>query len=344
MMNTMMALWNRGWRGRLSVMLLVFFSLCISISLLVITAGSAWGALFVHRPQANVPAGVTGTNGLTSMAGTTAISTGSTVQSAQLTATATSVQIGVTNPCFVTVTSAGMQPTVGRPTPKASATRSGQPGGGRPRVTPTPPHPRLTPTPTRQPSPTSSPFPTPSASPSPVVTVTVVTTPIPTITPGVTPTLIPTPTLLPTPSPFPTITPTPLPTVTVTPVITPTDTSTPGATPTVTPFLTPTDTATPGASPTVSPALSPTVNIGLTAMPTLTWTPIGSQSSGGDTLPGNPSSSGAAGSCLGDTLLTGSFSTLMLSLQLEAWVSLCASLAGTVICCGTIARRARRAL
>src|SRR5947207_3857938 len=46
MVDTLMALWNRGYRGRLMAITLIFCCICISISLLFITIGSAWGSIF----------------------------------------------------------------------------------------------------------------------------------------------------------------------------------------------------------------------------------------------------------------------------------------------------------
>ena len=54
MIETLMALWNRGRGGRLLVMVVTFFCLCISISLLFVTVGSIWGSLPTHgRPGGN---------------------------------------------------------------------------------------------------------------------------------------------------------------------------------------------------------------------------------------------------------------------------------------------------
>src|SRR5258708_7247060 len=48
MIETLMALWNRGVSGRLMVMVVTFFCISISISLLFVTVGGAWGSLFAR--------------------------------------------------------------------------------------------------------------------------------------------------------------------------------------------------------------------------------------------------------------------------------------------------------
>jgi hypothetical protein len=323
-MNTMMALWNRGWKGRLSVVILTFISLCISISLLVITASSAWGALFAQKHLAGVPTSTGYSSFLTQTGG-----------AIQLTATATTTQISVPNPCVVTGT-AGAQATT-RPSPRASATRSRQPGGGPHKTaTPTRIHPQHTPTPIiTKTAPVHQPTPT-----LPVVT------PTPAVTPSPIP---PTPTLLPTATP--TLPPTPTPT----PVVTPTSTATPALTPTATATLvvTPTVTTTPAvtASPSAQPGWTPTVGGSPTATPTLIGTAGNKHASGRAPISGGSSpqanAGGAstdpftAGKCLGDSVLLGGVPALLLLLQIEFWVVVSSSLAGTIIFCGKLAKASR---
>src|SRR5437588_11316039 len=42
MIDTVMALWNRGYGGRGILVTVAFFLICISISLLLVSAGSSW--------------------------------------------------------------------------------------------------------------------------------------------------------------------------------------------------------------------------------------------------------------------------------------------------------------
>src|ERR1700693_4513198 len=100
MIDTLMAIWNRGYSGRGILVSLAFLLICISISLLLITVGNPWFALWHH----NGPS----------------VAHGNTISAAALTATAQS-QLKVsttgatpliypptvaptTNPCLLTST------------------------------------------------------------------------------------------------------------------------------------------------------------------------------------------------------------------------------------------------
>ncbi len=330
MIETLMALWNRGVSGRLIVMAVTFFCTCISISLLFVTVGSAWGSLFAHgRPGG----------------GETRI-----VDSALITVTApTSV---ATSPVDATTPAITPNPCLASPTgshgytPQVDVTRSsGRSSDPAARATVTPAHRQKTPTPGVTVTPEPSPTPSPTL---PAVTPTVTVTPTATTLPTVTPTSISTPTV----------------TVTNTPTvgITPTDTSTPGATPPVTPAVTPvvtptsvpttgivpTDTATPNMTPTVTvsatvtaPASSPTVMTSATPG-------IGSRNGhgGGPLTPGTPSSGNnnqpGQGNCLSDNLATGGEGAVLSLLQNFLWIILVSSLLGTALFCAQMCRVTRR--
>lgn len=325
-MNTMMALWNRGWKGRLSVMILAFFCLCISTSLLVITAGSTWGALFVQKHAATTP-----THTAYRLRSTPTDQPGEATATA--TATATTTVISVPNPCLISATPDE------HATTKPSGTRIVR-SKGKLHATPTHIYPQHTPTPIRRPSPspthstvtpTAVLSPTPSSIPSPVVT----------------PTQLPTPTSVPTIPPTPVVTPTstPTPVVTATGTITPVDTPTATVTPraTVSPGVQPTGTPTAFGSPAATPTLAGTTQSGHTGVGVSISGGFSPYSQQNDTGGASASSdaSGATGNCLGDTLMFEGPSPLLLSLQLEFWVILSTSLAGTIIFCGMLARAAR---
>src|SRR5438128_1693123 len=48
MIDTLMALWNRGYGGRGIIVSTAFFLICISISLLLVSVGNSWPSLFFH--------------------------------------------------------------------------------------------------------------------------------------------------------------------------------------------------------------------------------------------------------------------------------------------------------
>lgn len=211
MIDTLMALWNRGYGGRGVIVAIAFFVICISISLLLITVQGPWAAQ-VKRPQGMLSQrGPTGgasmtptrpVSGIQPVAdNTVTIYAPTTTAMAQATSTATSC---------VTAQATGQTPTRPISTPSPVIDHP-TPIPTRPRPTPTPTH---TPQPTATPSPTM--IPTPTSTPSP--------TPSPTATPSPTPTNTPTPspTATITPSPTPTVTPLPTASATVTAVSSPT--------------------------------------------------------------------------------------------------------------------------
>ena len=203
MIDTLMALWNRGYGGRGILVTIAFSLICISISLLLVSAGSSWfssGRIPGKHISIISAADLTATaqsNNIRPVADNTA-----TIYSPTATVTA--------NPCYT-----GTSVVSKKPSGQVNATRyrGGSGGSGYRHPTPTLPHLRPTPTPAKL-----TPTPTPRRTPTPGVT--------PTETPTRTPT--PTPTETPTPTRTPTRTPTP------TPGVTPTATPTPGVTPSVT--------------------------------------------------------------------------------------------------------------
>src|SRR2546423_10633453 len=169
MIDTLMALWNRGYGGRGILVTIAFSLICISISLLLVSAGSSWfssgGRGLPGKHISIISAGdLTATaqsNNIRPVADNTV-----TIYSPTATVTA--------NPCSTTTFVVSKTPLV-----QANATRYR--GSGHYRPTPTPPHSRTTPTPVKV-----TPTPTPGRTPTPAVTVTVTKTP--TARPAETPT------------------------------------------------------------------------------------------------------------------------------------------------------------
>jgi hypothetical protein len=318
MIETLMALWNRGVSGRLMVMVVTFFCISISISLLFVTVGSAWGSLFAH-----------GRTGGEETRVVNAVLITATVPTAVATSPVEATPTSVPNPCLASPT--GEQ----GHTSLVDATRIGRTSVPTARISATPAHRQKTPTSGVTVTPVPSPLPSPTL---PAVTPTVVVTPTATTLPTVTPTAISTPTVTATNTP--------------TVGITPTDTSTPGATPTPptstpTSGIAPTDTATPNVTPTatVSPtAMGPTSSP--TAMTSVT-TGIGSRHGhgGGPLVPGTPSngnnSQPGQGNCFSDTLVASGEGAVLSLLQNFFWMILVSSLLGTALFCAQMCRVSR---
>ena len=188
-----MALWNRGYGGRGILVTMAFSLICISISLLLVSAGSSWfssgGRGLPGKHISIISAGdLTATaqsNNIRPVADNTV-----TIYSPTATVTA--------NPCSTTF--------VVSKTPLVQANATRYRGSGYRRPTPTPPHSRTTPTPVK-----ATPTPTPRRIP----------------TPGVTPTETPTPTVTATKTPTPIVRPTETPTPRVTPSVTATISTSP---------------------------------------------------------------------------------------------------------------------
>ena len=53
MIDTLMAVWNKGYGGRSIIVFFTFFLICISISLLLATTSLPWWALFPHGGPPN---------------------------------------------------------------------------------------------------------------------------------------------------------------------------------------------------------------------------------------------------------------------------------------------------
>jgi len=195
-----MALWNRGYGGRGILVIIAFSLICISISLLLVSAGSSWFSSGGRRlPGKHISIISAGDLTATAQSNNIRPVPDNTVTIYSPTATVTAI------PCSSTTFVVSKTPLV-----QANATRYR--GSGHYRPTPTPPHSRTTPTPVKA-------TPTPRQTPTPTVTAT--KTPTPTVTPTKTPT--PTPTVRPTETPTATETPTPR----VTPSVTATISTTP---------------------------------------------------------------------------------------------------------------------
>ena len=217
-----MALWNRGYGGRGILVTIAFSLICISISLLLVSAGSSWFSSGGRRlPAKHISIISAGDLTATAQSNNIRPVADNTVTIYSPTATVPA------NPCSTTTFVESKTPLV-----QANATRYR--GSGHNRPTPTPPHSRTTPTPVK-----ATPTPTPRQTPTPGVTPTETPTPTPTVTP----TKIPTPT--------PTVRPTETPTPTETATTTSTETATTTPTETPTPRVTPSVTATISTSPTV---------------------------------------------------------------------------------------------
>ena len=215
MIDTLMAVWNRGYGGRGIMVTIAFFLICISISLLLVTVGNSWfssRSLPVKQRSIINAADLTATvqaNNIKPVADDTV-----TISAPTATVTA--------NPCYATGETPTLQVNATRPSGGGSS--SGSRGRSNPTSPPT--HPRPTPTPVRvTPTPVKA-TPTPTPRPTPTLTATATNTPTPTVTPTETPT----PTATATNTPTPTVTPTETPT----PGETPTETPTPGVTPSAT--------------------------------------------------------------------------------------------------------------
>ena len=184
MIDTLMALWNRGYGGRGILVTIAFSLICISISLLLVSAGSSWfssgGRGLPGKHISIISAGdLTATaqsNNIRPVADNTA-----TIYSPTATVTA--------NPCSTTIVVSKTRSVQ----VKATRYRGSSGGSGYRSPTPTPPHSRTTPTAVK-----ATPTPTPRRTPTPGVTPTVrpTKTPTPRVTPSVTATISTSPTVI----------------------------------------------------------------------------------------------------------------------------------------------------
>jgi len=303
MIETLMALWNRGVGGRLVVMVVAFFCICISISLLFVTVGSAWGSLFAH--------GRTGGEGTRVVNSVLITATAPTSVATASTAPAGATPTITPNPCVAS-------PTEGHGhTSQVDVTRS---SGGTSvpsiRTSATPERLRKTPTPGVIITPEAGPSPTPPAT-TPSVTPTVVVTPTATTLPAVTPT------------------------VTTTPAVTPTTSTTPASTPTT--GIVPTDTVTPNVTPTptvTAPASSPTATTDATTGTGSRHVNGGGPLTPG-TPPSANNGQPGQGNCFSDNLAASGEGSVLSLLQNFFWILLVSSLLGTALFCAQMYRVTR---
>src|SRR5437763_5469621 len=193
MIDTLMALWNRGYGGRGILVIIAFSLICISISLLLVSAGSSWFSSGGRRlPGKHISIISAGNLTATAQSNNIRPVPDNTVTIYSPTATVTAI------PCSTTTFVVSKTPLV-----QANATRHR--GSGHSRPTPTPPHSRTTPTPVK-----ATPTMRPTETPTPTATATETPTPTPTMRPTETPT--PTATATETPTPMPTVRPTETPT------------------------------------------------------------------------------------------------------------------------------------
>ncbi len=199
MIDTLMALWNRGYAGRSTGIFFAFILICISISLLLAMTGVSWLFKLPHEgPPDNqrtfVNAASLTTTAPVTPAGSTATATGTTSRPCSLTPviskTATRqvrTKNGSNFPRRSTETPGpgsvpGVTPTVkvtSTPRPRPTITQTATPG---PTSTVTPP-PTVTATTTITATATVSPTATPPPTVTATVTATATTTPSPTSTP-----------------------------------------------------------------------------------------------------------------------------------------------------------------
>jgi hypothetical protein len=217
MIDTFMALWNRNHhQGKRALFTFcAFLLICISISLLVVTAGHFWSR--GGRPSVGQTDVIPTTDGAVTIITVTPTTT--IIQNCLPSPTQTVSEVVTSSNLHTPVTGQGKHPA--------------------PASTPAPQH---GPLPTSTLVATQPPSPTPTVVPTQLPTV----TPTPTVvSPTSTPTVVPpTPTPAPLPSSTPTITPLPLPTPTLTVTVVPTSTVM-GTTTAVTPTLTPSPDPTP---------------------------------------------------------------------------------------------------
>ena len=189
MIDTLMALWNRGYGGRGILVTIAFSLICISTSLLLVSAGSSWFSSGGRRlPAKHISIISAGDLTATAQSNNIRPVADNTVTIYSPTATVTA------NPCSTTTFVESKTPLV-----QANATRYR--GSGHYRPTPTPPHSRTTPTPVK-----ATPTPTPRQTPTPGVTPTETPTPTPTVRPTETPTPTETATTTSTETPTPSVT------------------------------------------------------------------------------------------------------------------------------------------
>src|SRR5947209_1530592 len=137
MIDTLMALWNRGYGGRGILVIIAFSLICISISLLLVSAGSSWFSSGGRRlPGKHISIISAGDLTATAQSNNIRPVPDNTVTIYSPTATVTAI------PCSSTTFVVSKTPLV-----QANATRYR--GSGHYRPTPTPPHSRTTPTPVK---------------------------------------------------------------------------------------------------------------------------------------------------------------------------------------------------
>src|SRR5579863_4397755 len=125
MIDTLMAIWNRGYGGRGMLVSLAFLLICISISLLLVTVGSSWSALWFHQGPSNSRSDTLGTSLTATAQSQLKIATpGGTPLVYAPTVTPT------TNPCLLTPTTGKASHVVASPTTQHSS------GGHTPTPTP----------------------------------------------------------------------------------------------------------------------------------------------------------------------------------------------------------------
>ncbi|TMD59135.1 MAG: hypothetical protein E6I91_20890, partial [Chloroflexi bacterium] len=154
MIDTLMAVWNRGYGGRGILVTIAFFLICISISLLLVTVGNSWfssRSLPVKQRSIINAADLTATvqaNNIKPVADDTV-----TISAPTATVTA--------NPCYATGETPSLQ--VNPTRPGGGGSSSGSRGHSNPTSTPT--YPRPTPTPVKA-TPTPRPTATPTSRPT----------------------------------------------------------------------------------------------------------------------------------------------------------------------------------
>lgn len=308
MIDTLMALWNRGYGCRIMGVALACFLICMSISLLLVTASSPWLPLFSHEDSTSNSKSVVGAARVTAtgqIRPSEQAVKGNQARPESTKPTASSTA----NPCSFTPTTSEGVVVDENGDGKNFSSNPARTVSHSPSSSPTPEYPvhgTATAKPTAAPSPVVLPTTTVAASPTSIATVSLSATPTDTSTPIATETV----------------------------VITPTDT----ASPTFTPGLTPTDTArgTPDVN-RVSRSGGGPINSG---------TPMVPSSSGTNDQQSGNNQNGSAFPCLGDGMAFTADPDLLGSVEGALWMIVGSSIMGTllflgVICCACLVSRKR---
>src|SRR5712691_426286 len=117
MIDTVMVLWNRGYNSRALLALLAFLVICISISLLLVTANGVWWHSLPQQGsgrQQGVVVVASPTTMTTPTMSATEIPVATATSTIRIPAHRMSVLANTTNVCFMTATRGASSPTRGQ--------------------------------------------------------------------------------------------------------------------------------------------------------------------------------------------------------------------------------------